>query len=297
MNINVPNHLVVGARSGFLNSMKTHKYPYAQFTSLFDMKTKETLSVDLGAAPMPKNSATGLTIQQMIEKSIILKTEEWDITIGLHYNDINDDQTGNLERDTKAAGKNFQKHMNKIAFQALNAGDGSTFGLGYDGQNMFSASHVDSGAANQTAQDNEQANNLNLTSFDAGMATAANFLDDQGEPTEYDYDLLVVSPSNRKMAAQITKNPLAEGTSNRDINPYEGEVSFVSSPHLDTDAWMLLATREGHMPLIMAIREKPNLQHSWFVPDAPKGGLFLFKYYARYDIFYGDWRLALMGQT
>lgn len=297
MNINVPNHLVVGARTGFLDSMKTHKYSYGQFTTLFDMKSKEQLAVDLGAAPMPKNSATGLTIQQMIEKSITLKTEEWDITVGVHYNDIKDDQTGELESKTGGAGKNFQKHMNKIAFQALNAGDANTWGLCYDGQNFYSASHVDDGANYRTAQDNELATALSLTNFDAGMATASGFLDDMGEPTEYEYDLLVVSPSNRKMAAQIADNKLAEGTSNRDINPYAGQVNYVVSAHLDTAAWMLLATSEGHKPLIMAVRERPHLQHSWFVPDAPKGGLYVFKYYARYDIHFGDWRTALMGQT
>ena len=49
-------------------------------------------------------------------------------------------------------------------------------------------------------------------------------------------------------------------------------------------------------PLIMALREQPNLQSSWFVPNGPDGGLYYFKFFARYNVFYGDWRLAVRGQ-
>lgn len=226
-----------------------------------------------------------------------MKPKDFEITVGISHNAVKDDQTGTLEQKCRAAGSNFQLHISNQAFKALNDGDGTNFGLCYDGLNMFSNSHVDKGAQYSTVQDNLFGSALSLDTFETVRVAAANFKQDQGEFTNYNYDLLVVSPALERLAAQITNNPFAYDTANRENNPYAGATRYIVSPKLDSTAWFLTASSAPVKPILVVMREQPNLQSAWFDPETVDGGTYYFKFFARYNHYYGDWRLAVMGNS
>lgn len=296
---NVPKHLTVGARTGFLTALVRREYPWQRVAETLNMDAKSQDLVDLGSAPMPKESdkAGGLTIQDYIEKTITVEPISWDITVWISQNSIDDDQTGMLDRKVRQAGDNFQKHLNQRVFTILNGGDGTTFGLCYDGQEFFDSDHKDKGADYQTDQDNEGAAALSSDNFEAAWVAAQAFRDDRGEFTEYIYELLVVHPTNKRIAANIVGNVEQMDTANREMNPFAGEIEYITTPEIDSSAWYLIASKESVKPLIVSMRKQPHLQHAWFDPTQPDGGYFFFKYFARYDVHYGDWRLAYQGQT
>jgi len=294
---NVPKHLVVGARTGFLQGMRARQYPYLRVAMPVNLGARALDLVDLGAAPMPKNSKSGMTVQDMIEKSKTLTVEEWDITVWISRNAIEDDQTGSLERKVRSAGDNFLKHINKRVFQVLNGGDSANYGACYDGSDFFDNDHVDGGAAYQTAQSNENALALDLDNFETVKVAADLFRDDQGEYIQNIFDLLVVPPALEREAAQIVLNRDAYDTVNREINPYMGKLEYIVSPDLDATAWYLIASHEQTKPILIAMREEPHLLSSWFDPASTEGGRFYFKFYGRYEMHYGDWRLASQGNT
>lgn len=295
---NVPKHLVVGARTGFLTAMRARPYPWMQVAMQLNMGQVSVDLVDLGAAPMPTNSKSGITVQDMIERTKPVAPEDWDITVYISQNAINDDQTGNLDRKVRGAGENFNKHINKRCFEVLNGGDGTTYDLCYDGQEFFDSDHVDDGAHYQTAQDNEYALALSIDNFETVWVAAQATREDQGEYTQFEYDLLVCHPTQWRLAHQIYDNEWAYDTANRELNPYKGMIKVpVTSNYLDTSAWYLVASSESAKPLILAMREQPHLQATWFDPKAPDGGRYYFKFFARYEVHYGDWRLAYQGNT
>jgi phage major head subunit gpT-like protein len=294
---NVPKHLVVAARTGFLVGMRQRTYPWQRVAMTLNMTAAAVDLVDLGAAPMPTASKSGVTVQDFIEKTKPISTEDWDITVWISQNAISDDQTGSLERRVRSAGDNFQKHTNKRVFEVLNGGDGTTFGLCYDGQEFFDSDHVDKGAHYQTAQDNEYALGISLDNFETVWVAAQVVRDDQGEFTEYVYDLLVTHPTNKRIAAQITDNVQAYDTASREMNPFTGDVTYLTVPYYDTTAWHLVASNETVKPIIVAMKEMPHLQSAWFDPKAPDGGRHYFKFFGRYEMHYGDWRLVLQGNT
>ena len=295
---NVPEHLVVGARSGFLEAVKTAVLPWQKIAGQLNMDSKSVDIVDLGAAPMPVESVGGPNLQGFAERSLLVKPRDWEITVGLSYNAFMDDQTGgSLMTRVRGTGANFQKHINKLVFQALNGGDGTTYGSAYNGFEFFDTVHVDKGAAYQTAQSNLKALSLTLPNFTTNLNVARAFLDDQGELVEHDYNLLIVPPAYEYQAAQICTNPFAYTTANRENNPYSGRFDYLVSGHLDSTAWIIAATNEPQKPIYLAMREQPNLQAYGFDEKAADGGRYWFKFYARYNIFYGDWRLALLGAT
>jgi phage major head subunit gpT-like protein len=202
-----------------------------------------------------------------------------------------------LESRVRGAGRNFPRHINKRVFQVLNGGDGSTYGAAYDGSDYFDNDHVDDGAHYQTNQDNEYALSLSIDNFETVYVAAQQFVDDQGQYTDYAYNLLTVHPTNERVAAQIVSNEWSYDTANRERNPYTGKFAYITSPELDTTAWHIIASDEDIKPIIVAMRKMPTLQDAWFDPLQPDGGRYYFKFFARYEMYYGDWRLAAQGNT
>ena len=294
----VPQHLIVGARQGFLQGRRQADFPWRMIASEFNMGAKSETLVDIGAAPMPKDSRAGVTYQEFVEKSKVLTVIDWDITVGISQNAVDDDQTGTLLNQFQSAGSNFEKHINKRVFQVLNSGDGQTYGPAYDGQDFFDSDHVDKGASYQTSQDNEGALTLSLDNFNTSWVAARKFRDDQGEFTEFAYDLLVVPPDLMTLGHQITQVTTSYDTANREENPYSGFFKPpVISAELDTTAWYIIASSENVKPLILAMKKEPGLANFWFDPTKPEGGMNYFKFFGRYDVHYGDWRLAYQGNT
>ena len=89
-----------------------------------------------------------------MKRALIVYNEGWDIPIGIYHTAIEDNRVGSLENWAMSAGSRFEQHKDYLAFDALNSGAGTTYGNGYDGFPLFSASHVDPGAQYQTAQSN-----------------------------------------------------------------------------------------------------------------------------------------------
>jgi phage major head subunit gpT-like protein len=292
---NIPQHLLVAAKTGFLTTAAPAVPAYAPIAQTIIMDAKSIDLVDLGASPMPLESKGRTVKQDFIEKTLQVKPKDWEITVRISHNAVKDDQTGSLEQKCRMAGDNFALHMSNLAFQALNDGDATTnFGAGYDGLAMFSNSHVDKGAAYTTLQDNLNGLALSLDNFETVRVAANNFRQDQGEFTHYNYDLLVVPPALERLAGQICNNPFAYDTANRENNPYAGQVRFIVHPKLDSTAAILVASSAPIKPILVVMREAPNLQSAWFDPEAGDGGQYNFKFYARYNHYYGDWRLASM---
>jgi phage major head subunit gpT-like protein len=293
---NVPQHLVVGARTGFLTSLSTNTFEWQRVAGLITMGARSMDLVDLGAAPMPVEDLSP-TAQDMVERSLTVKPRDWNLTVWISKNAVDDDQSGTLKTKVSNAGANFNRHLNNRVFSALDAGDTTTYGLCYDGSDFFDNDHIDKGAQYQTAQDNESATALSIDGFETELIVAQGFKDDQGEETNYNYDLLVTSPTLRRTAWQIANHPEAYDTNNREGNPYAGKFDVIISPKLSTTAWFLIASHESAKPLGVVMREQPNLQDAWFDPQARDGGRYYFKFFARYDVVYLDWRLAHMGNS
>lgn len=294
---NVPQSLSLLAKTGFLTTARKPVPDWAPIARMVDMTAKNQTLVDLGGAPMPTRQRGKFNAQDFIEKSMAIEPLDWELPVGIEGNAIKDDQTGKLLEKVRAAGSNFQRHIAQTAFQALNDGDGTNYGTAYDGLNFYSNSHLDKGAQYVTLQDNLDSLTLSLTNFETVRVKAKLARDDQGEFTDYDYNLLVVDPTNERNAANITGNPLDATTGNRAINPYAGKTNHIVSPKLDTGAWILVASSEVIKPIIIVMREAPHLEDAWKDPEAPKGGMYWFKFTARYNFYYGDWRTAFLGHS
>lgn len=313
-------HLERQVRTGFLKGIKG----YTPLRSAFCGETPsdgafETYA-DMGDVPWPVQNAgkvgaggtdsrTGavavgqaneggqITIVGGEERAVLVYNVDWEIAIGIYHNAIDDDKAGDLEAWARGAALNFEKHKDYMAFSLLNAGDGSTYGLCYDGLSFYNDSHKDPGAEYQTTQDNKYAVTLSLDNFETVKVAASKFLNSRGQPVGFNHNLLIVPPDLERTGAQVSSNPEAYDTSNREKNPYSGSVRLLVAPGgwLDTTAWMVIDTSMPQKPVYIQTRKNADLV-IWD-DETQGGGIRYFKWHARYNGFYGDWRLAIMGQT
>jgi len=292
---NLPKHLEVAARTGILASPPRDDMPYRRVAMEVDLTAATQQLVDLGGMPLPTNDPK--VVDTLIEKTKAVTPQDWYLTLHISQNAIDDDQTGRLESNFKNIVPAFQRHINSRVFTVLNSADGVTESTGLDGLALFDANHKYAGAQYATVQDNEYALALSLDNFNTVWVAARAFVDDQGNYFNYNYNLLVVHPTSNVIAYNITGNPEAMDTANRERNPYATGLSYITSPYLDTTAWMLIAESEPTKPLVVAIRKRPALLNMWFDSQQPDGGYHYFQYHGRYVVEVGDWPLAIMGNT
>lgn len=293
---NVPNHLVVAARTGLLYAPASDPMPYRLVATEFDLTQKTTTLVDLGGMPVPTRNPR--QVDTLVERSKTVEAQDWYLTLSLTRNAMNDDQTGGLERRFRNVMPAFMRHINSRVFTVLNAGDATTYGTGITDQTTFFAnSHLYPGGKNRTTQDNVNALTLSLDNFNTVWVAARGFKDDAGNFNNHNFNLLVVNQANNVIAANITGNVQAMDTGNREMNPYAGRVSYITVPEFDATAWVLVASSEVAKPLYVAIRQRPTLTDTDFDAATEDGGTYSFHYHARYVVGYGDPLLAVMGNT
>ena len=292
---NLPKHLEVSARTGVLASPARDDLPYRQVASEVDLTASTQTLVDLGGMPLPTENPKD--VDTLIEKFATVTPKDWYLTLHISENALQDDQTGTLERQFRNIMPAFQRHINDLVFTWLNAGDGTTYGTSVDGLSLFNNSHKWKGAKNTTTQDNLYGSAISLDNFNTVWVAAQSFLDDQSNYLNFNYNLLVTSPTNNVVAANITGNTQAMDTANREINPYAGTLSYITTPYFDTTAWVLVAASEMSKPVVVGIRKRPDLSAMWFDPQADNGGIHYFMYHARYNLVYGDWPTAIMGNS
>lgn len=292
---NLPRHLEVAARAGVLASPARDDLPYRQVAMEVDLSASTQTLVDLGGIPLPTENPHD--VDTLIEKFQTVTPKDWTITMHISQNAIDDDQSGSVERRFRDVMPAFQRHINNLVFTWLNAGDGTTYGTCVDSGALFANSHTWAGAKNTTGQDNLYASAISLDNFNTVWVAAQQFLDDQSNYFNYNYNLLVTHPTNNVVAANITGNAQAMDTANREINPYAGTLTYITTPYFDSTAWVLVAASEPTKPIVVGIRKRPQLVNMWFDSQQPDGGYHYFQYHARYNLAYGDWPMAIMGNS
>lgn len=293
----IATHLTYGVKTGFLKGQKTYTPVRSAFVRETTSTGKSEDYSDVGTVPMPVAYDDMVQVRGTHEVNLTITNKDYEITIGISHNAINDDRVGNLDTWARQAGRNFEKHMDKLCFLALNAGDGTTYATGYDALSLFNNSHFDPGAEYTTVQDNLYDLALSIDNFETVRVAAKQFKDGRGEYVGYDHNLLVCSPALERIAKNITGNEAAMDTSNNEMNPYAGQVRGpLVSPYFDSTAWVVVAQDEIVKPIILQIRQQPVFV-TWDDEKLGEGGVRFFKFHARYNVGVGDWRTVVMGKS
>jgi hypothetical protein len=315
-------HLENGVKTEFLVGTKGYTPVRGGFVRDTPSDGAYEIYTDMGAPPWPTQNAgkpgaggtdartgapqagsiTGGRQVQLIggeEKSLLVVNLDWEILTAITHNSINDDRAGNLLDWAQSAGAQFEKHKDYECFRALNTGAATTsFGPTYDTLSLFNDSHIDPGAEYQTAQDNSYALALDAANYKTVRVAGGGFLDGRGQPVGLMHNLIIAPLDLEDIVYQLVANREAYDTANREANPWFNRAKGLIAPGgwLDTTAWFLVDDSLPQKPINLQVRQQPRLK-MWDDELAGDGGVRYVKFHARYTVFYGDWRLIIMGNT
>lgn len=315
-------HLDRAVRVGFLNSQEKYAVLRNAFVREVPSEAAFERYASMGDTPWPQKNegqqgaqgqspdghsevsaalggGQGITIIGANERGEIIYNVDWEISMGIEHNAIDDDQTGELLQWAEGTGDAFEKHKDYLSFNALNAGESATpYGKAYDGLSFFNDSHLDPRALYQTTQDNRFLVALSMDNFETVRVAGQNLLDDRGNPGGFMHNLLITGPGLTRMGSNIATNPTDPSTANRANNPYANKVTHLEAPGgwLDSTAWHLLDVSKSFKPINLQNRKNPELQ-IWDDYKAKAGGVRYYRWHARYNVFYGNWRTAMQGNS
>lgn len=234
-------------------------------------------------------------IKSLKANKYIVVNDDFEATVEVSRNDIEDDNLGQLKPQAEGAGYSAKQWPDELVYEAVNKGAVTPC---YDGQYFFDTDHDVNGVS--------VSNKYNLA-LDASSIAAAKASygavrtamksqkDDEGRPLNVNPNILLVGVGLEDTAnALMTADKLDDGKT----NIYKGTAEVVVSPRLADDAWHLLDTTKPIKPVIFQLRKKPVMVSQTDISSDHvfKTGKFRFGVEARGEAGYGFWQLAFKGK-
>ncbi len=223
--------------------------------------------------------------------------EDWEATVEVDRNDIDDDNLGIYGPQAQMAGESAKQMPDEIVYEVVNGGFTTKC---YDGQYFFDTDHPVRQADGSIASvSNRGTKALSvatqaaaMASFGAARTAMRKFKDDEGRPLNITPNILLVPPALEDVANLLmTTDRLEDGKP----NPYKGTAEVVVDGRLSSDtAWFLLDTTKPVRPVIYQERKAPVFvqQTDPQADDVFNRRKYKFGAEARAAGGYGFWQLA-----
>jgi phage major head subunit gpT-like protein len=218
--------------------------------------------------------------------------DDFEATVEVDRNDIEDDQILGLAQQAQAAGQSAAELPSDIVFALLSQGFTN---LCYDGQPFFDIDHPVNGVSvsNKGTKKLSAATQVAAkASYGAARAAMRSFKDEEGASLKVRPTILVVPPALEDEANFLmTADRFPDNTP----NIYKGTAEVLVVPELTSDTqWFLLDTTRPVKPLIYQERKKPEFveQTDYNADNVFMRKKFLFGAEARAAGGYGFWQMA-----
>lgn len=133
--------LYTGFKTSFNNGLGQAKSQYERVATVVPSSTREEKYGWLGKVPRFREWAGDRVVQNIMAHDYAIKNKDYENTIGVDRNDIEDDQYGVYGPLFQEMGYATAAHPDELVFALLLAGFAGTLGLCYDGQFFFDTDH------------------------------------------------------------------------------------------------------------------------------------------------------------
>lgn len=236
-------------------------------------------------------------VKQLKGHGYTIVNDDWEATIEVDRNDIEDDNLGVVGPETQMAGHSAKQLPDEIVYDVVNMGFTE---LCYDGQPFFDTDHpVGDGKGGTVSVSNKGTAVLSIAtlaaaqaSYGAARTAMRKFKDDEGRPLGVRPSVLLVPPALEDTGrALLTVDRLEDGKP----NPYKGTAKLVVGDWLTSDtAWFLIDKTKPVAPFIYQERKAPVFVAMTDInsPDVFSRRKFKFGAEARASGGYAFWQLA-----
>ncbi len=231
----------VGFNTLFNKEFQAQKPIYEQIATVTPSTTDTETYAWLGDIPGMREWVGDRMIQNLSASDYSIKNKDFELTMGVPRNAIEDDKIGVYNPSVQMLGQSAAMHPDKLVFSLL--GNGFTEKC-YDGQPFFSANHK----AGKNSVSNKGTAKLTMASYIAARTAIMSMTNSKGEPLGLIPDVLTVPPALEADAREILIADQINGTK----NTMAGTAKPLVAPRLaghDT-AWFLLCTNMPIKPLI-----------------------------------------------
>lgn len=281
--------------TGLYQSVKTtFKDAYDNTPSVLDKLattvvsgTREEQYAWLGRFPKMREWIGERVIDNLSAYGFVIKNRDWEATVEVDRNDIEDDAYGVYSPMFKAMGESARLHPDVLLFELI---AGGFTGKCYDEQFYFDTDHPrESGGV----QSNKDTAALSADSYAAARAQMMALVDDKGKTLNIIPDLLVVPPQLERTALELLRATLLDGGGS---NVYAGTAEPLVVPALagNPTAWYLFDTKKFVKPFVFQRRKEPNFV-SLDKPDDENVFMkkkFIYGVDSRDNAGYGLWQLG-----
>lgn len=285
-------HLFVSMSAIFNNAFDAAPSQWQKIAMLVPSTTAANDYNWLSKIPQMKEWIDEKTVKSLAASDYTIKNKDWEVTIGVDRNDIEDDQLGIYKPQAMMVGESAKRLPDEIVFSLVSNGFVNKC---YDGKPFFATDHK----VGKTTVSNKGTKKLSIAtlaaaqaSYGAARTALMKMKSDEGRSLNIKPNILLVPPALADVAnALVTVDRLEDGKP----NIYKGTAEVVIDNQLESDdAWFLLDTTKAIKPFIYQERKKSVFvsQTDMASDDVFSCKQFKFGAEARASGGYGFWQLA-----
>lgn len=284
--------IFINLKTTFNNAFDATPAQWQKIAMLVPSTAKSNDYKWLSTFPRMKKWIGDKAIKALAASGYSITNDDWEATVEVERNDIDDDNLGIYAPQAQMAGFSAKQLPDEIVSDLVNAAFTSSC---YDGQYFIDTDHPVAGGV----VSNKGTKKLSIAtlaaataSYGAARVAMRKFKDEEGRPLNINPTVLLVPPALEDFArALLTNDRLEDGKP----NPYKGTAELVVDMRLTSDdAWFLLDTSKPVKPFIYQERKKPVFvqQTDPEADDVFNRKKFKFGAEARAAGGYGFWQLA-----
>lgn len=294
----IPRLLTAGLQTIF-------KAGYDSVATIFQEVTTEVPSTKasedygwLGSTPWLKEWKDERAPQALIENGFTLKNKDYEASIAVDRNAIDDDQTGMVKMRVQGMAMAAKKSYDQELVTVIEGN-----GLCYDGQNFFDTDHSEGSSGTQS---NYQSSSYALASDKAKLVVTAmrGFKDDKGKLCGINPSHIMVPTGLEFTAKELFDPTYVSVTTDPSKATLKGLLKVIVNPYLTNagtvanSAWYVLDLTQPVKPFIFQNRKALE----FVALDNPSDVDYFMRktlYYgvdARFAFGFGDWRTAFKAQ-
>lgn len=245
----IPHLLTAGLKTIFFNAYKSVTPIYTQLTTEVTSNNSSEEYGWLGATPELRKWIDERAPKGIKENGFVLKNEDFEASIEVDRNAIDDDQYGHIKTRISQmgiqAGKGYDKHLASVIEEN---------GLCYDGQNFFDTDHPQEDGTTQANLFTSKA--LTAANAETVLTAMKNLKDETGmlkgiNPTH------IVVPANLEFTAKKLFDPTVVAvTTDPAAAVLKGALKVVVLPYLTSaTTWYVIDLSQGVSPFIYQNRK------------------------------------------
>lgn len=230
----------------FTKAFEGQKPTFEKVATVVPSTTDSETYAWLGDIPGMREWVGDREIQNLSGSDYTIKNKDFELTVGVDRNAIEDDKIGLYNPSIQMLGESAALHPDELVFTLLSSGFKEKC---FDGKAFYAADH----AVGKAAVSNKLTAALTPESYKTARAMMMSYKNSKGRSLGLVPNLLVVPPALEAAARDILVADFVNGTK----NTMQGTAEIHVEPNLKTDTeWHLLCTNRPIKPLIFQQRKK-----------------------------------------